>query len=253
MTWRSEAEQWREENSPLGGSCLAQQILQEFRCTDSQQNQGKWMERQDSLSPTQIQKKVIRLEQWWLCTRFMFSTAFLPKQKEPIWQYSRSWMMQSGLDLPGKYRALMVCTCTTVLSQSLTHHAPPFPCYCEGGRAVQTIHTFPNFSPTPCIVEVLTRPPSLPLCTYTAPKGEQDFLPLFKVAMVEKNWLHTAGITASNCCVSSKGDLTGYCPGPSLCLDVPRVSRTSVRGLPSIRCRRGLQAEGHGPGIVPGP
>lgn len=51
------------------------------------------------------------------------------------------------------------------------------------------------------------------------------------------------------CCVSSKSDLTGQCPGPSLCLDGPRMSRTSVPGLPSIRSGRGLQAHGS---AVPG-
>lgn len=59
MTWKSETEQWWEENLPLGRICLVWQILQEFRCTDSQRNQGKWMERQDSPSQTHI-KKIIR-------------------------------------------------------------------------------------------------------------------------------------------------------------------------------------------------
>lgn len=52
---------------------------------------------------------------------------------------------------------------------------------------------------------------------------------------------------------AAKGDLTGYCPGPSLCPASPGVSRTAEPGLPSIRCRRSLQAEGHGPGMVPRP
>lgn len=52
---------------------------------------------------------------------------------------------------------------------------------------------------------------------------------------------------------AAKGDLTGHCPGPSLCPASPGVSRTPEPGLPSIRCRRSLQAEGHGPGMVPRP
>lgn len=50
---------------------------------------------------------------------------------------------------------------------------------------------------------------------------------------------------------AAKGDLTGHCPGPSLCPASPGVSRTPEPGLPSIRCKRSLQAEGHGPGMVP--
>lgn len=82
MTWKSETEQWwwthLWADLVLYGKFCRNSDAQTLSRTSASEWKGKIA--QDKLT---LKKSS---EQWWLCTRFMFSMDFLPKQKEPIRQ-----------------------------------------------------------------------------------------------------------------------------------------------------------------------
>lgn len=164
--------------------------------------------------------------------------------------------MQPGPRLSAaKHRTIMVCTCKTWDSPDPCHHASPTATTMKGERAVKTLHPFPNTSPTLRDAEVLTRPPTLPLCTHTAPEDEKDFTSLQRHhggKGPHDDRPCATGVTANTAV------LKAHCSGLTLsphhpCPASPSVSRTPVPALPGIRCRRGLQTEGRGQGMARGP